>query len=206
HHGTGGDLRQALAKRSRIGTPRADRSGVSPRFWPCPFPGRNTRGHGNHPGRRSPHLLPGVVQRQRIYLPFLSDNMTEPILSHSGRRLLNRRDFLASTGSGLGGIALLSLLAEQGVLAANKDPYRPLIRPEAPFAARQPHFPAKAKRVIMIFCSGACSHLDTWDYKPELIKRHGQPMPGAEELITFQGGQGNLTRSPYEFKPRGQSG
>src|SRR5690606_2460964 len=61
-------------------------------------------------------------------------------------------------------------------------------------------------RVIMIFCSGACSHLDTWDYKPELIKRHGQPMPGAEELITFQGGQGNLTRSPYEFKPRGQSG
>jgi hypothetical protein len=120
--------------------------------------------------------------------------------------MLNRRDFLASTGSGLGSIALLSLLARQGVLGAGDAPLRPQIHPEAPFAARPPHFPAKAKRVVMIFCSGACSHLDTWDYKPELIKRHGQPMPGAEELITFQGGQGNLTRSPYEFKPRGQSG
>ena len=58
----------------------------------------------------------------------------------------------------------------------------------------------------MIFCSGACSHLDTWDYKPELIKRHGQPMPGNNKLITFQGEQGNLTKSPFEFKPRGQSG
>ena len=58
----------------------------------------------------------------------------------------------------------------------------------------------------MIFCSGACSHLDTFDYKPELIKRHGQPMPGGDKLITFQGEQGNLTRSPWEFRPRGQSG
>ena len=44
----------------------------------------------------------------------------------------------------------------------------------------------------MIFCSGAVSHLDTFDYKPELIKRHGQPMPGADKLVTFQGEQGNL--------------
>src|SRR5690606_23885723 len=46
----------------------------------------------------------------------------------------------------------------------------------------------------------------TFDFKPELIRRHGQPMPGAESLVTFQGGQGNLTRSPWEFKPRGESG
>ena len=39
----------------------------------------------------------------------------------------------------------------------------------------------------MIFCSGACSHLDTWDYKPELIKRHNTPMPGSDKLVTFQG-------------------
>jgi hypothetical protein len=58
----------------------------------------------------------------------------------------------------------------------------------------------------MIFCSGAVSQVDTFDYKPELIKRHGQPMPGAEGLITFQGQQGNLTKSPWEFRPRGQSG
>ncbi len=58
----------------------------------------------------------------------------------------------------------------------------------------------------MIFCSGALSHVDTWDYKPELIKRHGTPMPGAEKLVTFQGGSGNLTKSYWDFKPRGQSG
>ena len=75
-----------------------------------------------------------------------------------------------------------------------------------PFAARSPHFAPAAKNVLVIFCSGACGQLDTFDYKPELIKRNGQPMPGAEGLKTFQGAQGNLTRSPWEFKPRGQSG
>jgi hypothetical protein len=60
--------------------------------------------------------------------------------------------------------------------------------------------------VLVIFASGACSHLDTWDYKPELIKRHGQPLPGGETLVTFQGEQGALTRSPYEFRQRGSSG
>ena len=58
----------------------------------------------------------------------------------------------------------------------------------------------------MIFCSGACSHIDTWDYKPELIKRHDTPMPGSDKLITFQGKSGNLIKSPWEFKPRGESG
>ena len=52
----------------------------------------------------------------------------------------------------------------------------------------------------MIFCSGACSHLDTWDYKPELIKRHDTPLPGSDKLVTFQGKSGNLVRSPWQFK------
>jgi hypothetical protein len=119
---------------------------------------------------------------------------------------MERRDFLANLGSGLGGIALLSLLAEQEVQAAERGPIRPKIQPHAPLAARPPHFPAKAKRVLHLFCSGACSHLDTWDYKPELIKYHGQPMPGHKDLITFQGAQGNLAMSPYKFRPRGQTG
>jgi hypothetical protein len=62
---------------------------------------------------------------------------------------------------------------------------------DAPLAARPAPFRAKAKRALVIFCSGACSHLDTWDYKPELIRRHGQPLPGAEGLVTFQGEQGS---------------
>src|SRR5688500_5486090 len=123
-------------------------------------------------------------------------------LSIAGRDLLNRRGFLAHTATGLGSIALASLLRGQDLLAA---PLRPQVRPEAPLAARPPHFAPRAKRVLVIFCSGACSHLDTWDYKPELARRDGQPMPGAKGLITFQGAQGNLARSPYRFRPRGQS-
>lgn len=132
--------------------------------------------------------------------------MKPPILSPTGRRLLDRRGFLQHAGAGLGGIALAALLAEEGLLADDRSPIRPRVRPEAPFAPRAPHFQARAKRVLLIFCSGACSHVDTWDYKPELIKRHGQPMPGGEKLITFQGEQGSLVKSPYEFRPRGQSG
>lgn len=116
--------------------------------------------------------------------------------------LLDRRNFLQTAG-GLGGIALAALLHEEGLLA---DPIRPSIRPEAPLAPRPPHFEARAKRVLMIFCSGAVSHVDTFDYKPELVRRHGQPMPGADRLITFQGEQGNLAAPLWRFRPRGQSG
>jgi hypothetical protein len=132
----------------------------------------------------------------------------------AGRHLLNRRAFLDHAATGLSGIALSMLLAEQGLLRAQspqgtvsgKAPLRPMIDPQHPFAARAPHFPARAKRVVVIFCSGACSHLDTFDYKPELINRHGTPLPGADKLITFQGEQGNITRSPWQFRPRGECG
>ncbi len=118
-----------------------------------------------------------------------------------GLHLLDRRRFLSGLATGLGGIALSSLLAEQGLLAG--EPPRPT---DDPLAPRAPHFAPKAKRVIHIFCTGAVSHLDTWDYKPELLRRHGQPMPGMEKLVTFQGENGNLTRSPWEFRPRGECG
>jgi hypothetical protein len=120
--------------------------------------------------------------------------------------LLNRRHFLGNTARGLSGIALSSLLQREQLLAVSSGPIRPDIDPGKPFAARDSHYPARAKKVLMIFCSGACSQIDTFDYKPELIKRHGQAMPGAEKLVTFQGEQGSLTKSPWEFKPRGQSG
>ncbi len=122
---------------------------------------------------------------------------------HSKHPLLDRRTFLQTAGFGLGSIALVKLLHENGLLA---DPIRPNIRPEAPLAARQPHFDAKAKRVLMIFCSGAVSHVDTFDYKPELVRRDGQAMPGVDQLITFQGENGNLAAPRWRFRPRGQSG
>ncbi|QEL19520.1 DUF1501 domain-containing protein [Limnoglobus roseus] len=128
------------------------------------------------------------------------------MLSPTGRLMLDRRHFLAHAGSGLGGIALAALLAEQNLLANDARPLRPEVKPDAPLLPRQPHFPAKAKRVLTIFCSGAVSHLDSFDYKPELVKRDGQPLPGGEKLVTFQGANGNLVKPIWAFKPRGQSG
>lgn len=129
-----------------------------------------------------------------------------PSPSNAGRWLLNRRDLLRFGGTGLSGIALAALLDEQRLLANDRSPLRPAIHPSQPHAPRAPHFPAKASRVLMIFISGAMSHLDTFDYKPELIKRHDQPLPNADKLVTFQGENGNLVRPLWPFKPRGQSG
>ncbi|MGL4553901.1 MAG: DUF1501 domain-containing protein, partial [Gemmataceae bacterium] len=111
--------------------------------------------------------------------------------------MIDRRFFLSN---GLAGIAAASLLAEE------RGPIRPAIDPTAPLAPRPPHFEPKAKRVLMIFCSGGVSHVDTWDHKPELIRRHGQPMPGADGEVAFQGGHGNLTKPLWTFRPRGASG
>ena len=120
--------------------------------------------------------------------------------------LLNRRQFLGHSASALSAIGLAQLLAQDGHLRAGTTPIRPRINPANPNARRASHFPARARNVLMIFCSGACSPLDTFDYKPDLIKYHGQPLPGGESLITFQGEQGNLTQSPWPFRPRGQCG
>jgi hypothetical protein len=124
-----------------------------------------------------------------------------------------RRCFLTEhlgkiSGMSLGSLAALDLLDRQGLLAesSDKSPIRPAINPAIPNQKRNPHFEPQAKQVLMIFCAGACSHLDTFDYKPALIENHDRPMPGSEKLITFQGGQGTLQKSPWEFRPRGQSG
>ena len=111
---------------------------------------------------------------------------------------LNRRQFLTHTMHGFSGVALAAMLAEEarGEL--------PKIDPAKPYKPRPTHFAPKAKRVIEVFCSGALSHVDTFDYKPELIRRHGQPLPGNEKLVSFQGPNGNLTQPLWTFRPRGQ--
>jgi Protein of unknown function (DUF1501) len=131
---------------------------------------------------------------------------SNPPLSEAGRWLLNRRQFLRYGGTGLSGIALTALLARENRLLAAEKPIRPQWSPERPYEARPPHFKPSASNVLVIFCSGACSHLESWDYKPELVKRDGQPMPGGSKLITFQGENGNLTKPLWDFKPRGQTG
>lgn len=129
-------------------------------------------------------------------------------LSHMGQQFLARRDFMFDAATGIGGLALASLLAGDGRLLADesKGPVRPTVRPDAPLARRASQHLPKASRVVMIFCSGAVSHVDTFDYKPELVKRDGQPLPGVEKLVTFQGENGNLVAPQWPFKPRGESG
>ena len=128
---------------------------------------------------------------------------TQP-LTHAGRSVLQRRDFFAQTASSLSAIALTQMLNQQGLLAADTAS-APKIDPSRPHAGRQGHYDAKAKNVLVIFCAGACSQLETWDYKPELIKQDGKPMPGGP-AVTFQGPAGNLAKPQYEFRPYGETG
>ena len=108
-------------------------------------------------------------------------------LSPQGLALLNRRTFLRDVGSASGGIALAHLLARDGLLG-DETPraFRPVISPTQPCAARPPQFPPKADQLLIIYCAGAVSHVDSWDYKPQLIKRHGAIPPDAPK-VTFMG-------------------
>jgi hypothetical protein len=131
-------------------------------------------------------------------------------LSRHGRQLLDRRDFLGRTGSGLGAIALASLLRGEGSLrgAEGKTPIRPSIDPARPHSPRPPHFTPRARNVLLIFCSGALSQLETFDYKPGLIAQDGRPLPRslADLAVTFQGENGDLAAPLFAFRPRGECG
>jgi len=86
-------------------------------------------------------------------------NHTHQQLSNAGRHLLDRRGFLGDSATALGSVALLDLLAGDRLLADTPD-----IDPARPFAPREAHFSGKAKNVVVIFCAGAVSQLETWDY------------------------------------------
>src|SRR4051794_24388374 len=104
-------------------------------------------------------------------------------------RLLTRRGWLNQAFAGLAGIGLASLLGDD-LRADDRAP-----TPWQPGLGRT-HFPARARRVLQIFCPGAASHIDLWDDKPALEKYAGQPLPGEENLVSFQGKNGNLMKSP----------
>src|SRR5438477_10104404 len=82
---------------------------------------------------------------------------------------LSRREFLWRSGGGLGAVALASLLDTEGLLASAAQN---LGRTEA--TSRLPHYKPRAKRVVQLFMAGAASHIDLFDFKPELIKRDGE--------------------------------
>lgn len=110
-----------------------------------------------------------------------------------------RRGFLQQAGLGFGSLALASLLSSESQGA----PAGAAVDPLAPKAS---HFPAKVKSVIWLFMTGAPSQVDTWDYKPELQKRDGQELAGADPKTGFFSTSGKCLKSPFEWKQHGQSG
>lgn len=107
---------------------------------------------------------------------------------------LTRRGFLGRATTGLAGIGLTHLLASGARASMSSTPNS------------LPHFRPRAKRVLQIFCPGAASHMDLWEYKPALEKHEGQPLPGEENMVSFQGKNGSLMASPWPFRPAGESG
>src|SRR5262245_43711342 len=108
---------------------------------------------------------------------------------------LTRRQLFERCGMGLGSLALVDLLAPETQAAPVS------VNPLAP---RQPHFAAKAQRVVHLFMNGGPSQVDTFDPKPLLDKHHGRPLPRAN-LRTERKTAGAM-RSPFSFKRYGKNG
>ena len=110
----------------------------------------------------------------------------------------HRRHLLEYIPHGLTGIALGSLLGEVVSGASSNSGEES--------AENRRHFPGRANRVLQIFCPGAVSHMDTWDHKPALARHDGQPLPGEEGFVSFQGKNGPIMQSPFQFRQYGRSG
>jgi len=115
-------------------------------------------------------------------------------------RIHTRRQFLWDVGGGLGGVALSAMLHKDRLLATQS------ISSKHPLASRKAHFAAKATNVVQIFCPGGLSHVDTWDYKPELERRHGEAFDAELGKQTFAGVGGNYAKSFWKFRQHGQCG
>jgi len=126
-------------------------------------------------------------------------------VQNDGDRWKTRRDFLCSVGGGLGGIALATLLHEQGLrkFAGAAEAVDP-----GPLAACESHFQPRAKRVIYLFMHGGPSHVDLFDPKPDLQKYAGQPLPESfGKVMTRRKVAANPLLAPLRpFRPRGESG
>ena len=112
------------------------------------------------------------------------DSMSSPIIS--------RRQLLRRSSAGFGSLALSWMLSRDS--AATELP-----------ATERTHFPPRAKRVIFLFMKGGPSHVDTFDYKPQLQKDDDKPLPFEKPRVQFAP-TSNLLASPWKFKPYGESG
>jgi hypothetical protein len=110
--------------------------------------------------------------------------------------LQTRRQLLKTSALGFGQLALTAMLAAEEA-AETRVPH--------PQAAKVPHLPSRAKRIVFLFMKGGPSHVDTFDPKPLLDRDNGKPLPFALPRVTFAK-QNNLLRSPWKFKRYGECG
>ncbi|MSU64021.1 MAG: DUF1501 domain-containing protein [Pedosphaera sp.] len=124
-------------------------------------------------------------------------------LRHFFLQQQTRRAFLGRTSTGLGALALASLIHPRVLTAAaNKDKWMGVVR--------EPHFPPKIKRVIWLTMAGGASHLETFDHKPKLAEMHGQPMPESftkgKQIAQLQGAKLTCYGPQLKFQRFGKCG
>jgi hypothetical protein len=108
--------------------------------------------------------------------------------------MFNRRDFLTHGTRSFSGLALAMMLHEDAHAASGSG------------VLNAAHHPPRARRVVQLFMAGAASHIDLWDHKPLLERRHGQESDFGEHVEAFQNGLGPWMKSPFNFAPHGGSG
>ncbi|AMV40031.1 DUF1501 domain-containing protein [Planctomyces sp. SH-PL62] len=116
-------------------------------------------------------------------------------MDQHSRRFVSRRRMLQTCATGFGSLAMAAMFADEKARADSAGPLAP----------RAPHFPARAKRVIFLFMKGGPSHVDTFDYKPNLQRDDGKPLPFDKPRVQFAP-TGMLLGSPWKFRPYGESG
>ena len=112
---------------------------------------------------------------------------------------VSRRGWLHQATAGFGSLAVASLLHPQASASADREPNA------SPLQVVPSHHRPTAKRVIFLFMHGGPSQVDTFDYKPQLERDHDKPVPFAKPRVVGVR-TGNLLRSPWKFRPRGESG
>ena len=110
----------------------------------------------------------------------------------------SRRQFLSQLGDGFGAVAAAAMMGSDRCCGE--------VNPEHPGSGRLQHHPATASSVIEIFCPGGLSHVDTWDYRPELERAHGTAFDAELGKQTFAGVAGSYAKSFWPFRRHGDCG
>jgi len=131
-------------------------------------------------------------------------NQLHRFLNPQAHRILTRREFLAHNALGVGSVALAWLLGQEDLLATPAAV--PRGRQSFDLKPKPPHFNATARSMISLFMHGGPSHIDLFDPKPELSRRHGEDFQGEITYSFFERASRKLLGSPWKFQKHGQCG